>query len=464
MRDGSGERANADTSNLNNQIPILVYGTGYLGTRLVDRLVTDPDSPYRVVGLIDDDPKKATFTTHGCKVVGSIGQLAQIAAQTQAQAVAVAIAKPGREIMQRVADQADIAHIEIKIPSSVAQIFDTTRPAVDMRSMSIEDLLGREPVSLDLDAIGEILWGKRVLVTGAGGSIGSELCAQIANFHPAKLMMLDRDETALQAVQLRLTGNGLLQNDDVILADIRDKERLREIFEERRPQIVFHTAALKHLPLLESYPAEGWKSNVLGTLNVLEAASATDVEAFVNISTDKAADPTSVLGATKSLAEQLTAWVGARSEGRYISVRFGNVIGSRGSMLPTFVYLIENDLPVTVTHPKATRYFMTIPEACQLVLEAAALGDTGDVMVLDMGEPVSILEVAKRMIEMSGKDLRIEFTGLRPGEKLHETLVSKAETGSKRKHPKITQIAVNPISPDELDFQKMQQTLQQAQN
>lgn len=447
-----------DTREVANQVPIIVYGTGYVGTRLVDRLTTDPLSPYQVVGMVDDDPDKLGFEIRGCKVMGTIDDAAKIAAQTGAQVLAIAMAQPSREVMQSAGRQATLAHMEMKIPASVTEIFDRSHTSIDLRTASIEDLLGRDPVTLDLEAIGEFLWGKRVLITGAGGSIGSELCIQVARFHPAELMLLDRDETALQSVQLRLSGNGLLQSDETILADIRDAQRIEEIFKDRKPEIVFHAAALKHLPLLEAHPGEAWKSNVIGTLNVLEAASKVGVQAFVNISTDKAADPTSVLGYSKALAERLTAWAGSKSSGRYISVRFGNVIGSRGSMLPTFVYLIEHGLPLTVTHPDATRYFMTIPEACQLVLEAGVLGNTGGVMILDMGEPVRILDVANRMIEMSGKQISIEFTGLRPGEKLHEVLVSETQNDSApRPHPKITQASIEPIDPADLDPKTLKQ-------
>lgn len=236
-----------------------------------------------------------------------------------------------------------------------------------------------------------------------------------------------------------------------MLADIREEATLRDIFAERRPEVVFHAAALKHLPMLEQYPDEAWKTNVLGTLNVLNAARGVGVDTFVNISTDKAANPTSVLGHSKRVAEKLTAWAGQETGMRYLSVRFGNVIGSRGSMLPTFQTLIEAGGPITVTHPDVTRYFMTIPEACQLVIQAGGIGRTGEVLILDMGEPVSILEVAKRMIAMSGKNIEIVFTGLRHGEKLHEVLVGAQENLERPFHPKVSHTRADSISPERLD-------------
>lgn len=263
--------------------------------------------------------------------------------------------------------------------------------------------------------------------------------------------MLDRDETGLHGVQMMLSGHGLLNSSDVVLADIRDQEAIREIFDNRKPQVVFHAAALKHLPMLEQYPEEAWKTNVLGTLNVLEASKRIAVETFINISTDKAANPSSVLGHSKRLAERLTAWAAGRTGRSYLSVRFGNVIGSRGSMLPTFITQIENGGPVTVTDPEVTRYFMTIPEACQLVIQAGAIGRPGEALILDMGHPVKILDVAKRMISMSGRAVDIVFTGLRPGEKLHEELFGQEELGERPYHDKVTHTPVPPLEPAALD-------------
>jgi dTDP-glucose 4,6-dehydratase len=317
-----------------------------------------------------------------------------------------------------------------------------------LRQFNVADLLGRRPIKTDLSEIAGYLSGKIVLVTGAGGSIGSELARQLKKLGPAKLLLLDRDESALHAVQLSIYGQGLLDTDDMVLCDIRDSEALMKIFRRHRPEVVFHAAALKHLPMLEQYPDEGWKTNVLGTLNVLDAAHQVGAERFVNISTDKAADATAVLGQTKRLAERLTAHYAELTARPYLSVRFGNVLGSRGSVLYAFRAQIERGGPLTVTHPDVTRFFMTIPEACELVLQAGAIGQPGDALVLDMGDPVKIVDVAKRLLEESGRtDIEIAYTGLRHGEKLHEVLFSHGEDHVQTQHPLISCVPVPPITP-----------------
>lgn len=319
-----------------------------------------------------------------------------------------------------------------------------------IEDLDIAALLGSRSTVDDLELAAEFLRERRVLVTGAGGSIGSELCRQIMRFEPAEVIMLDRDETALQHVQVSIFGHGLLDTRDVVLADIRDADAITAIMIDRRPDVVFHAAALKHLPMLEQYPHEAWKTNVLGTLNVLEAARAAGVPRFVNISTDKAANPTSVLGTTKRVAERLTAWMAEQTGDDYVSVRFGNVLGSRGSMIPLFVELIRAGLPVTVTHPDATRFFMSIPEACHLVIQAGAIAEPGEALILDMGEPVRILDIAERLIAALERDTEIVFSGLRTGEKLHEELIGDGESERRPVHPKITHAVVPTLSPTAL--------------
>ena len=336
----------------------------------------------------------------------------------------------------------------------LSQVLEGRSGLTDLREVSIEDLIGRHPVDTEVESIAGYLTGKRVLVTGAGGSIGSVLCREILKFAPAELIMLDRDETGLQATQILISGHGLLDTKDVVLADIRDSPTLEKIFVERQPEVVFHAAALKHLPMLEQYPSEAWQTNVLGTLNVLNAARAIGVSTFINVSTDKAANPSSVLGHSKRAAEKLTAWAAEETGQTYLSVRFGNVIGSRGSMLPTFTSLILAGGPLTITHPDVTRFFMTIQEACQLVVQAGGIGRPGEVLILDMGEPVRILDVAKQMIAMSGRDIKIVFTGLRHGEKLHEELLGEGEQDSRPLHPKISHTKVPSLNPAHLDKQE----------
>lgn len=427
--------------------PVLVYGAGFVGSSLIKRMRTDSKSRFNPIGIIDDAPEQANAVRSGVKVLGTGEDLPRIARNTGATALVIAIARADASMLQRISDQAAEADLRVLVMPPLDDILDGRRGMGDLRDISIEDIIGRHPVDTDVATVAGYLTDKRVLVTGAGGSIGAELCRQIAKFGPVELMMLDRDESALQAVQISISGHGLLHTKDVVLADIRDPDVLRELLEERKPHVVFHAAALKHLPMLEQYPGEAWKTNVLGSLNVLEAAFAANVETFVNISTDKAANPTSVLGHSKRIAERLTASFAARGKGRYLSVRFGNVLGSRGSMLPTFTALIEAGGPLTVTHPDITRYFMTIPEACQLVVQAGGIGRPGEVLILDMGQPVKILDVAKRMIRMSGKAIDIIYTGLRPHEKLHEELIGAGEHDERPFHEKITHAQGEPLSP-----------------
>jgi FlaA1/EpsC-like NDP-sugar epimerase len=442
------ERSQAPSGEVENA---LIYGAGYVAGSLVRRMKTDRRSPYQPVGLIDDDPRKRHVWLHGVRVLGTGGALAEAAEASGATILIVAIARADASLLREISDAADSAGLRVKVLPPWEDVLEGKLRLNDLRDISIEDLIGRHPVDTHVESIAGYLAGKRVLVTGAGGSIGSELCRQISKFGPSELMMLDRDETGLQSAQISILGHGLLDTRDVVLADIRDPEALEAIFTERRPEVVFHAAALKHLPMLEQYPDEAWKTNVLGTLNVLEAAQAVGVTTFVNISTDKAANPTSVLGHSKRVAEKLTAWAAQETDRSYLSVRFGNVIGSRGSMLPTFTTLIEAGGPLTITHPDVTRFFMTIPEACQLVIQAGGIGRPAEVLILDMGEPVRILDVAERMIGMSGKDIEIIYTGLRPGEKLHEELIGDHETDARPIHPKITHARIAQIRPEDLD-------------
>jgi len=428
----------------------LLYGAGYLGNQTAKRLLTDQVASVLPVGFLDDDPNKRNLEVRGVRVLGGLKDLAQAASQTGATTLIVCIGDADAGHMRRI-QLADSAGLRVLVLPPLEQILQNSSVVNEVRELSIEDLIGRHPVRLETDSIAQYLQDRVVLVTGAGGSIGSELSRQLARFAPRELILLDRDETALQSAQLAISGHGLLDTRDVVLADIRDASALQQIFQERRPDVVFHAAALKHLPMLEQYPDEAWKTNVLGTLNVLQAARAAGVSTFVNVSTDKAANPTSVLGHSKRVAEKLTAWMAQETGQRYLSVRFGNVIGSRGSMLPTFRALIEAGGPLTVTHPDVTRFFMTIPEACQLVIQAGGIGRQGEVLILDMGEPVKILEVAQRMIAQSGKHIEIVFTGLRHGEKLHEELVAEGEGDERPFHSKIAHAHVDTMSPETLD-------------
>jgi FlaA1/EpsC-like NDP-sugar epimerase len=418
----------------------LVFGAGEGGVQLITATLRDPESPYIPVALADDDPGKRQLRVRGVRVQGTRADIAEIAARTGAEILLVAIPSASSTLMRELSDIASQAGLPVAVLPPVRELLGGAIRAAQVRPLSDEDLLGRHAVDTDLESIAGYLTGRIVLVTGAGGSIGSELCRQISQFDPAELVLVDHDESALHACQLSLDGRGQLDNPNLVVASIRDRDRMLEVFELWRPQVVFHAAALKHVPLLEMHPEEAMKTNVHGTEHVLEAAAAVGVERFVNISTDKAADPINVLGRTKRIAEQLTASMAERSPGRYLSVRFGNVLGSRGSVLTAFRAQLEAGGPITVTHPEVTRYFMTVREAVQLVIQAGAIGDDGEVLVLDMGEPVRIAEVAERMVAASGKPIEIVYTGLRPGEKIREVLFGLGERGERRVHPLITHV------------------------
>ncbi len=424
----------------------LVYGAGDGGEQIVRAVIANPSSGYCLVGLIDDNPRKRNLRIHGIRVRGTISDLEKLVDTLGVTVLVVAIANVNAAQLRDLDKRCRALGVHLRvIPSAVELVKGTVRLS-DVSDVTEEDLLGRRPVHTDEPEIARMLAGKRILITGAGGSIGSELARQVHSYDPAFLGLLDRDESALHALHLTMFGKAMLDTDDLILADIRDQARMAEIMQRVRPDIVFHAAALKHLPMLEAAPSEAFKTNVLGTRNVLQAAYEANVPVFVNISTDKAADPVSVLGHSKRTTERLTAGITPPHNGRYLSVRFGNVLGSRGSVLTAFRTQIASGGPVTVTHPEVTRYFMTVSEAVHLVLQAATIGRCGETLILDMGEPVRIADVARHMIDKSGKDIEIVHTGLRDGEKLHEVLSSESESGSRPLHPLITHIEVPPLS------------------
>lgn len=430
--------------------PVLIIGAGNGAQQLIMALRRHDNSPWVPVALLDDDPMKRYRRVRGIPVLGGTGDIEAAARKLGVSTVILAIPTGSAELVRKVKAQATKADLTLKVLPDPYELRDPGRVGIsDVRDINLTDLLGRRQIDTDLASIAGYLANKRVLVTGAGGSIGSELCRQIAQFNPRELIMLDRDESALHAIELSIYGRGLLDGDNTVLGDIRDTQFLLDLFVERRPEVVFHAAALKHLPLLEKAPGEAVKTNVWGTSNVLEAAAKSGVERFVNISTDKAANPTCVLGYSKRLAEGLTAAVAQQTDGPYLSVRFGNVLGSRGSVLTAFAAQIAAGGPVTVTDPKVTRYFMTIQEAVQLVIQAGAIGRPGEVLVLDMGEPVSIDSVARQLIELSGSDIEIVYTGLRDGEKMHEELFGDRETDLRPEHELISHAEVPPYPREE---------------
>jgi FlaA1/EpsC-like NDP-sugar epimerase len=422
----------------------IVFGAGEGGYEAIRAMLRRKDSPYRPVALLDDDPGKRRLRLMGVPVVGTRREIQETARRMQAEVLLVAIPSAPGALLRELNEPCREAGLVMKVLPPVHELIGGRARLGDIRDVQIADVLGRPPALMDLAPMARYLRGRKVMVTGAGGSIGSELCRVLARYEPSELVMLDRDESALHGVQLSLTGRALLDSGELVLADIRDNQQLIRVFEEHQPDIVFHAAALKHLPLLERYPGEAIKTNVWGTLAVLAASAAVGVERFVNISTDKAADPVSVLGLSKRITERLTAHgLGGRTT--CLSVRFGNVLGSRGSVLHTFLAQVKAGGPITVTHPDVTRYFMTVTEAVHLVIAAGGVGNTGEVLVLDMGAPVRIEEVARRVSETS--PVPIVYTGLRPGEKLNEQLFGTGEVDERPVHPLISHVPAPPLSP-----------------
>jgi FlaA1/EpsC-like NDP-sugar epimerase len=428
--------------------PVVVVGAGTGGAMLVRELERSPD--WRVVALVDDDPAKRGLELYGCAVVGAIDELPEVLAAAKAQHVILAMPSAAGEALSRAADLAVRAGAHTFTVPGLEDLMSGKVAINAMRPVEIEDLLGREPVSIETAHVQAMVEGRTVLVTGAGGSIGSELCRQLMRFSPSRLVLFESSEFVLYGIEQNLAGPHGVEIVPLV-GDVKDPRRLDEVFARYRPQLVFHAAAYKHVPLMEV--ANAWqavRNNVLGTLRVAQAARQYAVERFVLVSTDKAVNPTNVMGATKRLAEMVCEAL--HSEGgatRFGMVRFGNVLGSTGSVIPKFQEQIARGGPVTVTHPDINRYFMSIPEAAQRVLQAASMGRGGEVFVLDMGEPVKIVDLARNLIRLSGyteEEIRIEFTGLRPGEKLYEELLADAEQTRETPHPKLRIARSRPVA------------------
>jgi FlaA1/EpsC-like NDP-sugar epimerase len=434
----------------------LIVGAGNAGELLVRDLQANPSYNYKPVAFLDDDPVKLKAKIHGVPVVGTIEEIKKAVERAEAQEIIVAIPSATPDLMQRILAASEACRLPIKTLPNVKQLLDGTVSVRSVRPLSLEDLLQREPIRTDLQELHPLLEGKRVLVTGAGGSIGSELCRQIARYRPALLVLFERHENSLYALDLELRESFPQMEILSLIGDTTVPGRVAEVLGLCDPQIIFHAAAHKHVPLMEQNPGEAVRNNILGTRIVGEAALASGVERFVLISTDKAINPTNVMGATKRLAEYIVETMNRRGQTRFTVVRFGNVLGSNGSVVPLFAEQIRKGGPVTVTHPEIKRYFMTIPESVQLVLQASVMGQGGDVFVLDMGEQIRVADLARNMILLSGhipdQDIKIVFTGLRPGEKLYEELFDHGERVEPTSHEKIKR-AVNQalLEPDELD-------------
>jgi FlaA1/EpsC-like NDP-sugar epimerase len=430
----------------------LIVGTGEAGVALARQLWRTPDAEMKPVGFVDDtDGRLRGGQIEEMPVLGGIKDIERLVDEQGIDQILIALPEASSEEINRVWRECVKTEAEVKVVPKLTEFLG--RATVQLRELQIQDLLGRQPVEIDLDTLAEFVNGKRVLVTGAGGSIGSELSRQISRLGPAQLVLLDRDESALHYLNEELARDGSTSA-ELIVGDVTNMEKVRILFTRLQPQLVFHAAAYKHVPLMELHASEAVYNNVGGTLNVARAAGESRTEKFINVSTDKAVNPASIMGATKRLAEMIVRSAADEYlETLYASVRFGNVLGSRGSVVPTFRRQIEAGGPVTVTHPEMTRYFMTIPEAVSLILQAGAMADSYGTYVLEMGRPVRIVDLATKMIEVMGaKDIEIKFVGLRPGEKLHEMLSEESERRAATAHSMVFRLlSKDPPSSDLLE-------------
>ena len=434
---------------------VLVIGAGDAGaviTREIERFHNDGRT---VVGFIDDDKNKLHQRMFGVKVLGDRFTIKENIVKYDVDEIIIAMPSVQGDDLRQIIEICQRTKCKMKILPGVYEIINGDASVSKLRDVQIEDLLGREPIKLDDTAVSKYIKDKTVLITGAGGSIGSEICRQVARMQPKKMLLLGKGENSIYEINQELQGTYPEIKKVPIIADVRDRERIKGIMDYFKPQVVFHAAAHKHVPLMEYQPIEAVKNNVLGTKVVAEEASAHNVETFVMISTDKAVNPTSVMGCTKRVAEMFVQSMNAVSKTRFVAVRFGNVLGSRGSVIPLFKKQIAKGGPVTVTHPEMKRYFMTIPEASQLVLQAGAMAKGGEVFVLDMGEPVKICDLAKDLITLSGLtpgvDIEIKYTGLRPGEKLFEELLSAEDGTEQTDHAKIFTARIKEVKKAQMD-------------
>jgi FlaA1/EpsC-like NDP-sugar epimerase len=420
----------------------LIIGAGSAGIMVARQLLKNNETDLQPVGFIDDDVKKHHLDILGISVLGGVNKIESVVRELQIENIVIAIPSLSKKELNVIFQECIKTDAKTQIIPMLEDLMTGKVSVNQFRDVQVEDLLGRDPVVLNDDRISEDITNKVVLVTGAGGSIGSEICRQIAQFNPEKLILLGHGENSIYSIEMELKES--FQDSKIefipVIAEIQDAKKMMSVMETFQPDVVYHAAAHKHVPLMERNPEEAVKNNMIGTLNVANAASWHGVKAFVMISSDKAVNPTSVMGATKRLSEMIVQHMDESSNTKFVAVRFGNVLGSRGSVIPLFKRQIEKGGPVTVTHPDMIRYFMTIPEASRLVIQAGALAQGGEIFVLDMGEPVKIVDLAKNLIKLSGysvEEIGIEYTGTRPGEKLYEELLKDEEVGEHQVHPKI---------------------------
>jgi len=443
-------------ANSHDRAKALVIGAGEAGEQLVRDIFRDSHSAIEVVGFLDDNKGRHNRTIHGIEVLGSISELKEIAEREGVRHALIAIPSATNKDIRKIVELCLEANLKVKTLPALKDLVDGKVQVTALRPVNLDDLLGRDPVTLDQQELGKMLSGKIVMVTGAGGSIGSELCNQILRYNPKQLIMFEMGEYNIYKTELDLIERFPEQKIIPIVGDIRDRNRLEEAFTKFHPEIVFHAAAYKHVPMMELNPLEAVKTNVIGTRNLAELSSKYQVTKFVMISTDKAVNPTNVMGASKRIAELICQNEQTKSRTSFVVLRFGNVLGSAGSVIPRFLEQIKNGGPVTVTHPEITRFFMSIPEATQLVLQAGTLGKGGEIFVLDMGKPVKVVDLANDLIRLAGfvpnEDIEIKFTGLRPGEKLYEEVLADSENTLPTSHAQV-RVAKARSCPDQ--FEKM---------
>lgn len=425
-------RMNIKNLKSNEKNKVLIVGAGNAGDMVINEIYNNPQIGKVAIGIVDDDSSKIGRRIHSVPILGTIKDIKSIVKKYEIDEIILCIANIGKNRKNEIISRCNETKCKVKTIPGIYEIINGKVDIKQIRDVDIEDLLGRDPIKVNLKEMSEYLKDNVVLVTGGGGSIGSELCRQIVTFEPKELIIIDNYENNAYAIQqelIRKYGDNL--NLKTIIASIREKKRIDEIFRQYRPNVVFHAAAHKHVPLMEKSPSEAIKNNIFGTLNMAKISDKYDVNRFVLISTDKAVNPTNIMGATKRVAEMIIQTINNNSDTEFVAVRFGNVLGSNGSVIPLFKKQIEEGGPVTITHPDIIRYFMTIPEAVQLVIQAGAMAKGGEIFVLDMGEPVKIVDLANNLIKLSGfepgVDIDIKYTGLRPGEKLYEELLMSEE-------------------------------------
>ena len=438
----------------------LLIGAGRAGVAVAREIALRPDLGIDIRGFIDDDTKKIGTMIQGLQVMGDTASIPQLTGRHEIDQALITIASASGGAIRRIMGICEQVPLQVKIIPAMYEILDGRVNLSRIREVTIEDLLGRDVIVLDKDSIGGYLSGKRVMITGAGGSIGSELCRQVGGFAPETLVLFEQAENVLFEIHSELRREQPELDAVPCIGDICDADRVEQVFRTYRPQVVFHAAAHKHVPMMEANPGEAIRNNVMGTKQIADASERFGVDSFVLISTDKAVNPTSIMGSSKRMAELYVQAKSKCSESKFVAVRFGNVLGSAGSVIPIFREQIRKGGPVTVTHPEMKRYFMTIPEACQLVMQTGAMGEGGEIFVLDMGEPVRIVDLAKDLIRLSGfteAEIDIDFTGVRPGEKLFEELSTKSEHMAATRHPKIFigRIEVHPYEEIEATLEKL---------